>query len=494
MGKMSKARQRAQSPVGLEQDAGVAAEGGRVARHVGDGPQRAPVGLVEGAHDVDARALAGGVEHDDVGPAQFGRDELGCHGGGQHLELGQGGPVVAGVGAGPGVPLDRQDGAGRSDGLGQRHREEPGTGVEVGHGLAGRRTGQVEDGTEQRVGRADVRLPEYAGRNAVRVAAHNGADGARLTAHLTAHDEPGAQRGQPRLGAAVRGGVHVHECLAGRGIGDDLELARSGPRGTQGAGGRHLWRGDGARVDDFDLMGAMPAEAHGAAAVHRDADAAAPGQPVRGPLDGLHLYGTLDTRHPAQLLGYPERLEAPLGAQLHVLVIAAATAPGPGVGTGRRHPVGRGVEDLDGVGPQVRRGGGGHPGPHPLAGQGMADEHDPAVGGPGHTAAAGRGRARFQFEHLVGRRNRRGDHPGSVRRRAVRPGPPWPLVAPERQRRGVLRSSHGGSPADFAPNSEVRTTAWTAKSEVESHGQRERYPPTAANRQNCVDPGPGRSS
>ncbi len=215
MGKMSKARSAVEPPSGLQQDAGVPAERRGVARHVGDDPQRAPVGIVERAHDVDARTLAGGVEDDDVGPAHSGGDQLGRHGGRHDLELGERGPVVAGVGAGPGVPLDGEDGPGRSDGLGQRDREQPGAGVEIDDGLAGPRAGQVHDGAEQRVGRADVRLPEHAGRDAVRAAAHHGVDHTGLTAQLAAHDEPGLQRGQPQLAAAVRGEVHVDEGLTG---------------------------------------------------------------------------------------------------------------------------------------------------------------------------------------------------------------------------------------------------------------------------------------
>ncbi len=154
-------------------------------------------------------------------------------------------------------------------------------------------------------------------------------------------------------------------------------------------------------------MGAVAAEAHRAAAVDGDADAAAPGQAVHRAVDGLHLDRMLDARHPAQLLGHPERLEAALRAQLDVLVVAPPAATGPGVGARGRHPIRGRFENFDGVGPKVGLRGGGHAGPHPLAGQGMADEHDPAVRGSGHAAAAGGGGARLQLQHLVARRNGR---------------------------------------------------------------------------------------
>ena len=112
-------------------------------------------------------------------------------------------------------------------------------------------------------------------------------------------------------------------------------------------------------------------------------------QPADVPLDGLDLHRALQAGDPRQLLGHPERLEPALGAELHVLEVAAPAAPRAGVRARRRDAVGRGRQDLHGVGPQVPGGGGGDPGDDPLTRQGVAHEDDPPVGCPAHAAAAG---------------------------------------------------------------------------------------------------------
>ncbi len=89
------------------------------------------------------------------------------------------------------------------------------------------------------------------------------------------------------------------------------------------------------------------------------------------------------------MLGDAERLQASLGPDLDVLEVAAAAATGAGVRAGGIDAVGGGTQDLDGVRPQVGGGAGGDLGPHPLAGQAVADEDHLAVGRPGHAAPAG---------------------------------------------------------------------------------------------------------
>ena len=87
----------------------------------------------EGPHDAGPRTLAGGVQHDDVGPAQRGLHQRGRDLALEDAQVGEGGAVVPGVGAGAPVPLHGQDRARRAHRVGQRDGEQAGAGVEVGH-------------------------------------------------------------------------------------------------------------------------------------------------------------------------------------------------------------------------------------------------------------------------------------------------------------------------------------------------------------------------
>ena len=132
----------------------------------------------------------------------------------------------------------------------------------------------------------------------------------------------------------------------------------------------------------------MAVEADHAVAVHRQTEAGAPPEPLGVARHRLHLDAALDSCELAQELGNAGLLQAPLCTELHVLKVAATAATRSGVGTRRCHPVRRRPHNLDGVGPQVGARLGGDAGPYPLAREGMADEDDLPVGGPGHAPAA----------------------------------------------------------------------------------------------------------
>jgi hypothetical protein len=148
-------------------------------------------------------------------------------------------------------------------------------------------------------------------------------------------------------------------------------------------------------------MGAVPAESGLAVSVDREADPRSPPEPVRIAFDRLDHDLALDTRDLAEQLSDARCLQPALRAQLHMLEIAAPAAAGPGVATGRLDPVGRGVEHLHGVRPEVRVRRGGDPGPHPLAGERVTDEHHLAVGCPADAAATAGNGADLELEELV---------------------------------------------------------------------------------------------
>ena len=136
-------------------------------------------------------------------------------------------------------------------------------------------------------------------------------------------------------------------------------------------------------------MGAVPPEADRAVPVYGEAHPAAPAEPVAVTGHRLDLDGAVDSRQPRQLLRDAEGLEPALRAELDVLEVAAPTSAGTGVRARGDDAVGRGGQDLDGVGPQVGGRPGGHAGPDPLAGEAVPDEDDSAVRSPRHAAATG---------------------------------------------------------------------------------------------------------
>lgn len=137
----------------------------------------------------------------------------------------------------------------------------------------------------------------------------------------------------------------------------------------------------------------MTTKADASVAVHREADAGAPAQPIGGSGQLFDDRLALDPRESAQLRGEQLRLEVPLRLARKVLPVAASTAARSGVRARRCDAFGRRLEDLDGVSANEVCAVLGDPGTHELTGSGMADEGDPAVGCATDTATARRERA-----------------------------------------------------------------------------------------------------
>ena len=228
-----------------------------------------------------------------------GRPRRGLHQRRRHLafedaQLGEGGAVVAGVGAGAPVPLDGEHRARRAHRVGQGDGEEAGAGVEVRHRCSLARPDEVQDRVEERRRRAGVDLPEDPGRNPVGAATDDGMHGAGRTADLPADHDAGADVGQARRGAAARRDRdhRLRRVRAGR----DLELGGAGPQDGEGTGRGDRRAGDGALVDVFDPVGAVPPEAHRATPVHRDPHPAAIAQARRVAGNRFHLDRPLESR------------------------------------------------------------------------------------------------------------------------------------------------------------------------------------------------------
>lgn len=99
------------------------------------------------------------------------------------------------------------------------------------------------------------------------------------------------------------------------------------------------------------------------------------------------------------MLGHKVSFEGSLGSKFDVLPVATTTAAWPSVGTRRRDTVGRGLNDLDGVGTQVGLGLLGDRRHDSLARQAVAHEDDTTVVCSGYTASAGCDGTGFKLEH-----------------------------------------------------------------------------------------------
>jgi hypothetical protein len=216
-----------------------------------------------------------------------------------------------------------------------------------------------------------------------------------------------------------------------RAAGGGLDRARALPGVVKQAQIADRGVRDRAVPDVDDLVRAVRAEPGQAVRADRELDPGAPAEPRLvglgdhgrlGDLGGAALVAgqrldrdlavELEPGHPAQLLGDDGRFERALGGQRRVLPIAAAAAARVRVRARRLHPVGRGLANLDRVGPGEPGRDLGHPREHPLAGQRVPHEQHRQAVGPGNAPAALRdvhGRDLDGLAHRIGQLNIR--HP-----------------------------------------------------------------------------------
>jgi hypothetical protein len=148
-------------------------------------------------------------------------------------------------------------------------------------------------------------------------------------------------------------------------------------------------------------MGSVPTKSSVAVAVHSEADPCPPPEPVLVAFDRFDRDLSLDAGDLPEQFCDARCLQPALRVQLHMLEIAAPAASRSGMWAGRIDPVGRDIEDLDGIRPQVGARLSGDTGPHPLSREGVADEDHLAVGSPAHAAATPCDRADLELEELV---------------------------------------------------------------------------------------------
>ena len=199
------------------------------------------------------------------------------------------GEVVTQVVGGPAVGLDGDELPGGTNGIGERHRQQAHTAVEVEHALPRPHVGRLEHRRDEGVRSIAVDLPEAAGVDGHRALPRWRADdlghldrrGRRLLRHL---DDDGV----------ALPGRHGDVDRA-----DALQLAdRLGAGLAQGL--IDVGDGDRAPVDLHDVVAAVPAQTD-AALDHRKLHASAVAQPV-GVVERLDDDLALDAREASQLL------------------------------------------------------------------------------------------------------------------------------------------------------------------------------------------------
>jgi hypothetical protein len=116
----------------------------------------------------------------------------------------------------------------------------------------------------------------------------------------------------------------------------------------------HRGRGDQAVVYQLQLVGSVPVKAYTTGIVDPEANPSPPAEAIRSASDLLDLHDTLDTCQSAKLLGDKIALESSLRRDRDVLPVTASTSSRPRVSARRRHAVWGGLDDLEGVCPQVR--------------------------------------------------------------------------------------------------------------------------------------------
>ncbi len=125
-------------------------------------------------------------------------------------------------------------------------------------------------------------------------------------------------------------------------------------------------------------------------------------QPSRPPGNSSTSHRDVQAGQSGELLAHDGSLQGPLRGTGRVLPVAAATSPRPRVRAGRRDPVRRRFEDLNGISAAERPAGVlGDLSPNPLSRQGVADKDDAAVRGipdSGHAVPAVRSRSYPKLE------------------------------------------------------------------------------------------------
>ncbi len=360
----------------------------------------------------------GGFDHRDVGRRQLAaalaEDDPDVPA--ERRVVGQ--PVGRGIALGVGDRLGHDvDGHHLPRSRGQGDPDAPGAAEEVVEHLRAVQPGRLGDPLVEPLGHARVRLEERPRRDAqggtadallepVPAERHAGgvAGGGLGDPRVDRVQHPHdlgmgvGQAGRDRVGARLgaRDGDEGHQHLPGRDALAHHDVAQ-GPRlgalvvgGQAGAGGRGAGglangvaqrRGQQAGGDIDDLVpaparveaeGELPGGPRGGGVLHPVAVAEGLGRRVGR--EHLHVGEVAD---PRQVLGHLVALGRQLGPVGHVLQPAAAAARH--VRAGRRHPVGPRAQHLHQVGlgeppPRLR-----HPGPHPVAGGGVAAEDDEPV-------------------------------------------------------------------------------------------------------------------
>ena len=330
----------------------VASEGCRVTRDVGDDARRLAGNRLD---DLRAGSGAGWVEHDDVEPA------LGDPAPHEPFDpvlhephLRNVGKVASGVLDGAAARLNGDDGTGRADPLGEGTGEQADAREEVPAPLSLHRSGQVEDGSRERVGGTGMDLPEVVGRQL-----------------------PAAPRGYLcHLGCAAPG--CDHEPVTGRGD-DSLGGRLTAPQRVGHV--RESRRRDPAVVDSHHLVRAMLAKPWPTVAGRTEPHPGPPAQTLGVSGDGLHDHRPLDLGEPAKLLLDDIREHQPLALEADVLEVASSAGVWSRVRTRGCHPVARRGEDFDAVCAKETRllGSLGDLRPDPLTRDGVPDEDHPAL-------------------------------------------------------------------------------------------------------------------
>ncbi len=158
---------------------------------------------------------------------------------------------------------------------------------------------------------------------------------------------------------------------------------------------------DRALPHPFDGVRAMTEQAARAVASDRDLHAGAPSQAVlaRGRRLDLHR-PRVDAAEPGELLAQHLALQLATRGDRGVLPVAAAAPARHRERARRRDPICRGLEHVDGVGPQEAPVLVGDPRAHPLPRQRAAQEDDPAIGCVSHAITAGRRPLDGELEQL----------------------------------------------------------------------------------------------